>query len=95
MLPGEFALRQNYPNPFNPSTTVRFDLPLATSVRLAVYDLLGREVLRLVDGHLEAGYHQRVWIGRDRDGREVPTGIYFVRLVTGEFSAVRKMILMK
>ncbi|MCH8024027.1 MAG: T9SS type A sorting domain-containing protein, partial [Candidatus Marinimicrobia bacterium] len=95
LLPGEFALRQNYPNPFNPSTTVRFDLPLATSVHLAVYDLLGREVLRLVDGHLEAGYHQRVWNGRDRDGREVPTGIYFVRLVSGEFSAVRKMILMK
>ncbi|MCH8838370.1 MAG: T9SS type A sorting domain-containing protein, partial [Candidatus Marinimicrobia bacterium] len=95
LLPGRFALRQNYPNPFNPSTTVRFDLPLAASVRLAVYDLLGREVVRLVDGHLEAGYHQQVWSGRDRDGQEVPTGIYFVRLVSGEFSAVRKMILMK
>ena len=53
--PDAFQLHQNYPNPFNPSTTIRFDLPVATEVHLAVYDLLGREVVRLVDGQLQAG----------------------------------------
>ena len=60
-----------------------------------VYDLLGREVIRLVDGHLEAGYHQQVWNGRARDGREVPTGIYFVVFMTPEFRKSNKMLLLK
>ena len=95
LLPQQFALHQNYPNPFNPSTTIRFDLPATTDVHLAVYDLLGREVVRLVDGQLEAGYHQRVWNGRDRDGREVPTGLYFVLVVTPEFRKSIKVVLLK
>ncbi|MCH8024967.1 MAG: T9SS type A sorting domain-containing protein, partial [Candidatus Marinimicrobia bacterium] len=95
LLLESFALHQNYPNPFNPSTTIRFDLPVATEVHLAVYDLLGREVVRLVDGQLEAGYHQQVWNGRDRNGREVPTGIYFVLVVTPEFRKSIKIVLLK
>ena len=95
LLPGKFALHQNYPNPFNPSTTIRFDLPTATEVHMAVYDLLGREVVRLVDGQLETGYHQLVWDGRDQDGREVPTGIYFVLVVTPEFRKSIKTLLLK
>ncbi len=80
-LPTTYALRQNYPNPFNPSTTLRFDLPAATDIHIVVYDLLGREVVRLVDQRLEAGYHQLVWNGRDRSGREVPTGMYIVQML--------------
>ncbi len=80
-LPTTYALRQNYPNPFNPSTTIRFDLPLATDIHIVVYDLLGREVVRLADQRLEAGYHQLVWNGRDRRGREVPTGMYIVQML--------------
>ncbi|MCH7528510.1 MAG: T9SS type A sorting domain-containing protein, partial [Candidatus Marinimicrobia bacterium] len=76
-------------------TTIRFDLPLATEVHLAVYDLLGREVVRLVDGQLQAGYHQQVWNGRDLNGREVPTGIYFVLVVTPEFRKSIKVVLLK
>ncbi|MCH8838967.1 MAG: fibronectin type III domain-containing protein [Candidatus Marinimicrobia bacterium] len=95
LLPQQFALHQNYPNPFNPSTTIRFDLPAATEVHLAVYDLLGREVVRLVDGQLQAGYHQQVWNGRDLNGREVPTGIYFVLVVTPEFRKSIKVVLLK
>ncbi len=94
-VPQTFALHPAYPNPFNPSTTIRFDLPVATDMQLAVYDLLGREVTRLVNGHLEAGYHQQVWNGRDRDGREVPSGIYFVLVVTPEFRKSIKTVLLK
>ncbi len=94
-LPSAYALHQNYPNPFNPSTTLLFDLPAAADVRIMVYDLLGREVVHLVEQRLEAGYHQLVWNGRDRRGREVPTGMYIVRLVTAEYTKSIKMVLLK
>ncbi len=80
-IPKEFALRQNYPNPFNPSTTLRFALPRAVEVRLVVIDLLGREIARLVDGHLPAGYHQVTWNGKTHWGKEAPSGVYIVRLL--------------
>jgi len=80
-IPKEFALRQNYPNPFNPSTTLRFALPRAVEVRLVVVDLLGREIARLVDGHLPAGFHQVIWDGKTHWGKEAPSGMYIVRLL--------------
>ncbi len=80
-VPTEFALHQNHPNPFNPITTLRFDLPEATDVVLVIYDLLGQEVVRLVDSYLEPGYQQVVWDGRNRHGREVSSGIYIIRML--------------
>ncbi len=65
----------SYPNPFNPSTTLSYDLPKDARVRLVIYDVLGREVARLVDKRLEAGYHSVIW-----NGRGVPTGLYIARL---------------
>ncbi|MCH8327939.1 MAG: T9SS type A sorting domain-containing protein, partial [Candidatus Marinimicrobia bacterium] len=59
-LPSEIALHSNYPNPFNPSTTLQLDLPQAGVVSLVVYDLLGRELTRLADGRLEAGFHSLI-----------------------------------
>ena len=94
-LPQSFPLHQNYPNPFNLTTTLRFDLPAATQVRIMVFDLLGREVTRLVDRHLEAGYQRVVWGGRDFHGREVPTGMYIARFVTPEYTKSIKMVLLK
>ncbi|UCH10823.1 MAG: VCBS repeat-containing protein [Fidelibacterota bacterium] len=94
-LPTEFALHQNHPNPFNPTTTLRFDLPEAGDVTLLVYDLLGREVVRLADGRMEAGYQQVIWDGRTASGREVPSGIYIARLVTTEYSKSIKMLFLK
>lgn len=94
-LPSAYALHPNYPNPFNPSTTLEFDLPMATDIHIVVYDLLGREVVRLVDQRLEAGYHQLVWNGRDRSGREVPSGMYIVLMVTTEFRKNIKLVLLK
>jgi len=94
-VPEAFALHANYPNPFNPSTTIGFDLPAAAEVTLTVYDILGRELFRLVDRQMGAGYHQAVWDGRTNAGRLMPTGIYIARLVTPEYTKSIKMVLMK
>ena len=94
-LPMEFALAQNYPNPFNPTTNIQFSLPTATPVSLVVYDILGREVAILLDRRVEPGHHQVTWDGRDATGREVPSGIYLHRMITPEFRATIKMLLLK
>ena len=94
-LPAAFALHQNYPNPFNPGTTLEFDLPVAAQVRVVVYDLQGREWARLVDRRLEPGYHQLVWNGRGRGGRELPSGMYIVLLATPQFRKSIKLLLLK
>ena len=86
----EFALHSAYPNPFNPSTTIRFDLAEAGEVTLAVYDVSGREVARLVNGYRTAGGHRAVF-----DCSGLSSGIYFARLTAGEFQQTRKIILVK
>lgn len=95
LKPIEFALYPSHPNPFNPSTTIRFDLPVGTDIRIVVYDLMCWEVVRLVDQHLDPGFHQVIWNGRDAKGRGLPTGIYIARIVTREFSKSIKMVLLK
>lgn len=100
-LPGEFALLQNYPNPFNPATTIRLDLPGESLVRLAVYDILGREVERLVDEVRPAGFHSIVWRGTAGAGTQAASGVYFCRVEAratsgaGRFTAVRRMMLLR
>jgi hypothetical protein len=91
--PTSFALHQSRPNPFRDRTTLRFDLPVATRVDLAVYDVRGRLVRRAIDGQtMPAGRHGWVWDGRDDAGVSVGTGIYFYRLRTPQFSASKKTI---
>ena len=94
-LPTAFALHQNYPNPFNPVSTICYDLPKASDVIMIVYDILGREVARLVDGCMEPGYHQVRWDGRGDSGRQVPSGIYITRLITPEYTKSIKMLLLR
>jgi hypothetical protein len=89
-IASDFQLDQNYPNPFNPSTTIRFHVPATGSVTLAVYDILGREVARLVDGVMQAGAHSV-----HMNGTGLSSGIYFYRLTYTTGSQVRKMTLMK
>jgi subtilisin family serine protease len=78
-LPTAFAVKDNYPNPFNPSTTVRYDIPEASTVSLIIYDVMGREVRRLVDGIIEPGYHSVLWDARNTSGDEVSSGVYIYR----------------
>jgi M6 family metalloprotease-like protein len=91
--PARFALAQNYPNPFNPVTSIRFEVPEATSIDLGIFDLRGRRVATLHRGPIDAGYHTLRWEGRDDGGRGVASGMYFVRLVGPGFNSARKMML--
>ena len=93
--PARPVLQGNYPNPFNPVTTIRFELPEASDLRLTVYDVSGRVVRTLADGTLPAGPHQVRWEGRDASGRAAPSGLYFYRLETPHGSQVGRMMLAK
>jgi len=79
-IPQIFNLLQNYPNPFNPSTTIRFDLPVASKILLTIYNPLGQKVRELVDGRFDAGQHQITWDGRDDFSHQVASGVYFLKL---------------
>jgi len=94
-VPARYALGQNYPNPFNPTTTIRFELPEDAHTRIAIYDLLGREIVLLENRPFNAGYHQVVWQGRDTYGNAVPSGMYFYRMEANGFSSTRKMVFLK
>ncbi len=94
-LPTKFELYQNYPNPFNPSTQISFDLAKPDHVSLVVFNLTGRMVATLLDQTLSAGNHTVVWDGHDHDGIEAASGVYFYRLMSGEFSATRKLALVR
>jgi len=89
-LPGKFALHQNYPNPFNPITTITYHLPQSSHVQLAVYNVAGQLVETLLNEHETIGYHSIVW-----DASSISTGVYFYRIEAGEFSAVKKCIILK
>lgn len=95
VLPAEFVLEQNYPNPFNPSTQILFALPQAGKVSLIIYNLLGQKIMTLVDGTLASGTHAVNWNGRDARGLQLPSGVYFYSLKTSNFTATKRMILMK
>jgi len=88
-------LRQNYPNPFNPTTTIAFTLEQSSRVSLQVFGASGRVVRDLAAEALGPGDHQRQWDGRDNAGRPVASGVYFYRLVAGDFRQVRKMVMLK
>ena len=95
LLPTRYALHQNYPNPFNPITIIRYELPKASNVQMRIYNLLGQEVIRLVDEDQTPGYHKAIWSGRDARGRSVSSGIYIARLVTPGYAKSIKMVLLK
>jgi len=98
LIPTEFLLAQNFPNPFNPQTTIRFGIPengAGKKTVLKIYNLLGQQVITLVNGSLEAGYFELVWNGRDAEERPVASGVYFYALKNGDHNLVRKMVLIR
>ncbi len=94
-FPTGFSLFQNYPNPFNPVTTIDYDLPWDSNVQITIYDILGRQVIELANGHQEAGHKSISWNGRNTSGQVVSAGMYFYVIEAGKNSAIRKMILLK
>jgi hypothetical protein len=93
--PTRFALFQNYPNPFNSSTTLHYDLPEPARVSVIIYDVLGSEVIRLIDQDQHYGYKKIIWDGKNAQGNLVSPGIYFYRAELGELIETKKMILLK
>ncbi|RIK72459.1 hypothetical protein DCC62_19545, partial [candidate division KSB1 bacterium] len=90
-LPKEFALFQNYPNPFNPSTTIRYHLPARARVTMKIYDVMGHEVAELMNGKPhEAGAFDFVW-----HAKGVTSGVYYLRISAGDFTAAQKLVLLK
>ncbi len=94
-LPDGFALGQNFPNPFNPETTIPFSIPRFSYVHMVVFNILGQEVVTLVDAPMSAGDYQARWDGRSESGHVLSTGIYFYHLQAGDISFTRKMLLIK
>ncbi len=94
-LPKKFELKQNYPNPFNPQTTIFYQIPEKTHVSLTVSNILGKELIRLVNEQKEPGVYFVKWQGKDHAGRLLSSGVYFYRLVCGEFVQTKKMLLLR
>lgn len=94
-LPSEYSLQPAYPNPFNPTVTIPFTLPENGKVKIAIYNVLGKEVATLVNGNRQAGLHNVVWDGQNNFGAKVGSGIYFVRMEASEFATTSKIVMMK
>ena len=90
LIPREFDLSPAYPNPFNPVTTLRFALPEKVEVSIVIYNLQGRQIEALRDGYMEAGYHQVVW-----NANRYPSGMYFTRMIAGDYVKTQKLMLIK
>ena len=100
LIPEDTALHRNYPNPFNPETWIPYQLAAPAEVALTIYDMDGQKVRRLAVGHQAAGMYQSrsraiYWDGRNQFGESVASGLYFYTLTAGEFSATRRMVILK
>jgi hypothetical protein len=89
----EFSLSQNYPNPFNPETTIRYQLPLSSTVSLTIANILGQKIRTLVSAEQASGEHTILWDGKDDLGGDVASGVYFYRLTAGGFVETRRLLL--
>ncbi len=94
-LPTEYALTQNYPNPFNPSTTIKYDIPVQSHVTMKIYDGLGRLIKTLVNDMKKPGSYTAAWDGSNSNNQLAASGLYICRIEAGNFSAIRKMLLLK
>ena len=94
-LPERFTLHNNYPNPFNPVTTISFDLPEETYTEVTIYNMMGQKVRTLHSSNLVAGRHQIMFNGVDDQNQQLGSGVYFYRVVGGDFQATKKMMFIK
>ena len=93
--PTRYALFQNYPNPFNASTTLHYDVPEPSDVKITIYDILGKEIITIVDEFQYYGYKKIIWDGKNRNGKIVSPGVYFYRAHLGDLVETKKMIMLK
>ena len=96
IMPDDYKLAQNYPNPFNPTTKIDYYLPINNNISLSIYNILGQEIVRLVNNkYTMAGSHYVVWNGTDMNGIKVGSGTYIYKLRYGNFSKTLQMTLIK
>ena len=95
VISSHFELAQNYPNPFNPETTIRYMLPEASKVKLAIYNQLGQRIITLVDQEQQPGIYSVQWDGKNEAGRDAASGLYLYQLKTKEFTRVQKLALIR
>jgi len=94
-VPTVYSINQNFPNPFNPTTTIEYSIPQAGNVNLVIYNMAGQKVRTLVNENQPAAYKKVVWDGRNDMGETVGAGMYFYKLVSGNFTKIQKMTLIK
>ncbi|MCP4633299.1 MAG: T9SS type A sorting domain-containing protein [candidate division Zixibacteria bacterium] len=94
-LPGKYSLSQNYPNPFNPSTIISYSIPKQSDVTISIINLLGQKVKTIINENQETGEYEINWDGTDQSGKAVASGIYFYQINTGDYTASKKMIMIK
>jgi len=94
-IPIKFNLSQNYPNPFNPVTTIKYQIPKFSEVNLEIYNIAGQLVKTLVNKNQPMGYYLINWNGKDSNGQNVASGIYFFRLIANDFIKIKKMVLVR
>ena len=95
LIPKKFALYDNFPNPFNPTTQIAVDLPEAASTKITVWNIMGQKVATLHSGDLSAGHHVVNFDGRDQNGKQLTSGMYFYRVTAGKYNSIKKMTLLK
>jgi hypothetical protein len=89
-IPTEFAMNQNYPNPFNPVTTIKYQLPKAELVTIKIYDIIGKEISTLINRTQNAGYYEVNF-----NAGKLSSGIYFYKMVAGDFVSIKKLVVLK
>jgi hypothetical protein len=90
-----FKLKQNYPNPFNPTTNIPYTLSRNSRIKIIIYDMLGSEIRTLVDEFKVVGSYQTIWDGKNNNGRNVSSGVYFYQMTAENYAQVKKLILQK
>ncbi len=95
VIPEQFSLLPNYPNPFNPSTTIQYEIPKTSDVKIIIYDILGRNVWSFKDSEIPAGYYTLEWNGLNRNGKQSSSGVYLISFSASGFRAVQKAVLIR
>ncbi len=94
-IPDGFYVYQNFPNPFNPATTIRYSIPEASFVTISIYDITGNLIAAIVNKEQSRGDYETIWNGKNNEGVQVVSGVYFYRVQAGRFNELHKMVLLR
>ena len=95
LIPLHYSLSQNFPNPFNPTTQINYAIPEEAHVSLKIYNLQGNLIKTFIDREQEAAYYNLIWDGTNDNGDKVNSGVYIYRIIAGDYTATRRMVMLK